>query len=287
MGMDYQTWKALVLFKKERKLTNQAIGDMVDCSGQAVGKWLVNRNAYISPENEKKVKTIVKEFSSLSLTCITNTPELRNLLISRAMEMNMGYAALTQRMGQEISPDELSLLLSEKGADFTPKTLSLLCAVLNLSKEDLPIPENEKEYLFISAMKAKLLMKEVTIFDINKLHKAFEPLSKKARYEKIFISNLPTQGEFYAVRYIKDNPSLFLKKNDLLVFPAEISEALQMCDEELIIFNNGDKNNLIMQVGIYNDDSEELKISEKKSIEASDTGESDHRRVIKVIRDYK
>ncbi len=279
MGMDEQLRRKLILFKEENRHSNQEVADMIKpCSGQSVGRWVVNKDSYISEENEEKLRELLKDVN-IGYQGIENTEKLRNLIFSKSMRKGLSFDNIADHMGKIISSDELEILLSDNGAEFTPRTLSSLCAVLDITKKELPISEEDKTSLFINAMKADMLITEVNIFnDITYInHTSDTDLSfakQKDPTEKYLVANLKSMKNHIGYRYPYDNDFLLIKKNDLLIL------SQQNFQDQDLIFCTIDHE---IKIGFYN--SEDDTITTKQSREDYTSWMTLYK-VVKVIRDY-
>lgn len=188
MGMDEQLRRKLILFKEENRYSNQDVADMIKpCSGQSVGRWVVNKDSYISEENEIKLRELLKDVN-IGSQGIDNTERLRNIIFSKSMKKGLSFKDIAEKMGTIISAEELEILLSDNGAEFTPKTLSSLCAVLDITKNELPISIEDQEKLYINAMKADMLLTEVPIFPLrvyNKCENIHDLFGDKQKAEEL------------------------------------------------------------------------------------------------------
>lgn len=237
MPLDEQTRRKLILLKEEQRLSNKELGEQINnVSGQIVGRWIVDKNASISDENIEKIQNLVKDVD-LGVQGIKNTLELRQLIFKSSMKKGLSYSSIVDKMGKNISPEELELLLSDNGADFTAKTLSLLCAILDIKKDDLPISEEDKDKLFIHAMKADMLLTEIpiyhpNIYDSNEFSlrtEVFFNWSKVDPIEKYLTTNINKNFKHCGIRYYYDNTFLNLEKNDLLIFGPEDPSDNDLC----------------------------------------------------------
>ncbi len=236
MGLDDTLRRKLILLKEENRYSNQDIARMIgDCTGQSVGRWIVSRDAYISDDNICKIIGLVKDVD-YGIQGIKNTPELRQVIISKSMKLNMGFSHLSEKIGNQISPSELEVLLSDEGADFTPKTLSLICAVLDLKKSHLPISEDDKASLFINAMKSEMLLSEIPVFSFEEFRYNNVIIGslrdEVVASEKYLIAGLDKTKSYAAMRAPQDDTLLLIAKGDLLI----LSEDGPM-DKDIVLLN--------------------------------------------------
>jgi DNA-binding Xre family transcriptional regulator len=233
MGLEETLRKKLILYKDKYRLSNKKVGDILGCTGQSVGSWLVKKDAYISNEFVIKIKDLTKEINSSS-NGIKNTSELRQILFNKAMKKRYNYENISNRIGLA-SPDQLEVLFSDEGADFTAKTLSYLCAILEISEKDLPISSEEKSLLFIDTARAKTLIKKIPycekIKSFNKdTHNS--PFGFDGSFKEIEAFKLDWGYSHIATRYFERNEYLCLEKGDLII----LSDATPEDGDLLYIF---------------------------------------------------
>jgi DNA-binding Xre family transcriptional regulator len=294
MGMDEQLRRRLILFKEENRYSNQDIADMIKpCSGQSVGRWVVNKDSYISEENETKLRELLKDVN-IGTQGIENTEKLRNVIFAKSMKKGLSFEGITNQMRKTIAPDELEILLSENGAEFTPKTLSSICAVLDIKKDDLPISEEDRDKLFIHAMKASMFLTEVPIYPLRLFNKTdnFDDIVKlfnnTQKSDELYmvagLNNL--DNKFIGIRYPFNNSVLSLQIDDILILTHKS-------------YNNNDliatKLDNTLQIGRYDEVDEMLIINETGGIPLVDHGPfggqtsitSYTLKIVKIIRDLE
>lgn len=199
----------MLAWKNHTGLSNRGIAETLGVSAPSVGNWLTNDEAIIRQDNYEKIFPYIERFLSKKVDgLIENTSELRQFILLNCMKKGLSFHSISDRLGKEISPNDLEMLLSDKGTEFTPKTLSLICAILGISKDSLPITKNEKNILFIDAIVAKMVLTDVSFYN----YKTF-----KKEDEIIRVTNLEPNKNYFAIRYIRDSYKIFLKANDILI----------------------------------------------------------------------